>query len=101
MEDSSNTIMLSVASLWEIQIKQNLGKLVLHAPLQELVESQQVTNKIEILDIQASHVYSLASPPDYHRDPFDRIIVSQGVSEKLTIITHDSVLQKYPVQTLW
>jgi PIN domain nuclease of toxin-antitoxin system len=100
-QDSDNELILSVASLWEMQIKSQLGKLKLSMPLPRLVESQQQANALQLLPVQASHVYELSSLPLLHKDPFDRVLVAQARVENLPIVTRDSIIRNYPVQVEW
>ena len=97
----ANTLLLSVASVWEMQIKSQLGKLHLALPLSEIIDSQQQTNRLEILPITLAHIWGLAKLSDHHKDPFDRLLISQAISEGLTLISHDPDVTKYPVQTAW
>src|SRR5262245_6139483 len=73
-EDSANTLVLSVASIWEMQIKQELGKLALRLPLTELIAEQQTANAIEILPVNVGHVLALEGMAQHHKDPFDRLL---------------------------
>lgn len=70
-QDTTNEILLSVASVWEMQIKQQLGKLKLNSPLAEIVANQQKTNGLEILSVSLEHVLALDRLPSHHKDPFD------------------------------
>jgi len=99
--DKSNTLWLSIASAWEIQIKHQRGKLALSAPLGEMIESQRVTNGIQLLPIELSHVLGLANLPAHHQDPFDRILVAQAMVEGLALVSHDPRLDLYSVSVVW
>ena len=101
MADRNNQIVLSLVSIWEIQIKVQLGKMNLRTQLSAVVEDQQRINQIELLPLKIEHILFLDNLPLHHRDPFDRILVAQAISEGLTLITHDSVVAQYPVQTEW
>jgi PIN domain nuclease of toxin-antitoxin system len=79
LADSSNDLLLSVASIWEMQIKVQLGKLKLDLPLPDLIESQKQTNNLQILPIELTHIWSLDGLPHHHRDPFDRILITTEV----------------------
>ena len=96
-----NQLILSVASLWEIQIKSQLGKIKLNIPLAKLVEGQQISNGLLLLPVNASHVYALGNLPSVHKDPFDRMIVAQARVEALCLISHDTILKKYPIDIMW
>jgi PIN domain nuclease of toxin-antitoxin system len=100
-QDRSNVLLLSIASVWEIQIKQQAGKLGLSAPLGEIIQKQRQTNGIKLLPIRLSHVLGLASLPDHHKDPFDRLLVAQATIEKLTLVSRDPHIAQYPIQLTW
>jgi PIN domain nuclease of toxin-antitoxin system len=91
---------LSVASLWEITIKSQIGKLKLEISLQELFDYID-RNRIEIIQITYDHLLTLSELPPHHSDPFDRIIVSQAVTENLTLISKDKGLKKYKIKQQW
>ena len=100
-QNPENTLLLSMASIWEIQIKLQLGKLSLNLPLPELIESQQQTNNIELLPINLIHVLTLDSLPKHHKDPFDRLLISQAIVESAVLVSGDSILANYPVKIEW
>jgi PIN domain nuclease of toxin-antitoxin system len=100
-EDPENQLHLSVASLWEIQIKSQLGKLRVSRRLSELVSAQQEANGLLLLSILARHTYVLDSLPTHHKDPFDRMIIAQAKSEGLRLVSHDGIVRKYPVDVEW
>ena len=91
---------LSVASLWEITIKQQIGKLVLSMSLDELFDYAD-RNQIEIIQIANSHLLTLSKLADYHSDPFDRLIISQDITENLILISRDKGFKKYKVKQQW
>lgn len=99
-EDTNNTLVLSVASIWEMQIKQQLGKLALRLPLAELIADQITTNGLEILAIHLAHVVALDGLPLFNKDPFDRVLVAQANSEGLSLLTVDPLFRQYPVKLL-
>ncbi len=98
--DPRNTLGLSVASLWEMQIKIQLGKLSLPSPLAEVVVTQQKMNALVILPINSDHVLALQGLPVPHKDPFDRLLVAQAIVEDMYLMTVDRVFQEYPVRVL-
>jgi PIN domain nuclease of toxin-antitoxin system len=99
--DEANTLLVSAVSAWELQIKQDLGKLKLSAPVQMLVEEQLQTNGLELLPIKLEHVWALADLPRLHGDPFDRMLIAQSRHEGMTLVSADSVMREYPVEVLW
>jgi PIN domain nuclease of toxin-antitoxin system len=86
-----NEIFVSAASLWEIAIKKNAGKLT--APDDLLTILQQ--SRMSVLPINAQHAMTAGALPDHHSDPFDRMLIAQAMIEDLTIMTHDKVMQTY------
>jgi PIN domain nuclease of toxin-antitoxin system len=98
--DINESCFLSVASLWEITIKRQIGKLTLDISLEELFEYAD-RNQIEIIQITYDHLTTLSNLPVHHNDPFDRLIVAQTISEKLTLISRDKGLKKYKIKQQW
>ena len=98
IQNPENMLVLSVASVWEIQIKAHLGKLDLNRPLAEIVREQERTNHLELMPIQVGHVLGLDQLPFHHKDPFDRLLIAQALTEEMPILTVDSVFNLYPVQ---
>ena len=98
LEDENNRLFLSDASIWEMQIKVQLGKIDLKLPLKALIESQQQENEVEILHITTNHILELENLPFHHKDPFDRILIAQSIVEGLTVITVDPEFRAYPVK---
>ena len=92
---------LSVASIWEIAIKTSLGKLVFDKPLEQFLPEQIALNYVRLLDISLSHALRVSNLPLHHRDPFDRMIVAQGLVENLPILSSDGALDAYGVKRIW
>jgi PIN domain nuclease of toxin-antitoxin system len=101
MADNNNSLFLSIASIWEMQIKCQAGRLNLRLPLSRLIDEQAQNNGLEILPIKAQHVYELQNLPLVHNDPFDRIMIAQAIVENLLFVSKDSILGGYPVQHIW
>lgn len=99
--DPANTLILSVTSLWEMQIKQQLGKLSLRIALTEIVSEQVATNGIVLLPIFETHIFALEQLPTPHKDPFDRLLVAQAIVEGATLVSIDTVFRAYPVSVVW
>lgn len=95
IEDPINQIYLSIASLWEMAIKVNIGKLKINKPFEVIVP-----NEINLLPIKLSHLNTLVSLIQYHKDPFDRIIISQAISEKLDVLSVDENFKYYDISLL-
>lgn len=101
LQDVANTLYLSVASIWELQIKFQLGKLTLPKSLSDLVQNQQWVNGMRLLAIEPAHIYGLATLPLHHKDPFDRLIIAQATAESMTVVGNDSKFAFYSVSILW
>jgi PIN domain nuclease of toxin-antitoxin system len=97
----SNDLWLSVASMWEILIKVQAGKLPLPEPAGPYLVKKLAQNQIELLPITLDHVLRIESLPPHHRDPFDRLLIAQGIKEKWPIITADPWFSRYPVDVIW
>ena len=97
IEDDDNVSYLSMASLWEMSIKFNLGKLTLEPNYEKFVEREVITSSIKLLNIELEHFQINAALPFHHRDPFDRLIIAQALAENLPIVSVDSAFKKYSV----
>ena len=100
IQDPANDVYLSVASIWEAIIKYQLGKLPLPASPEEYLPVQRQLHKIESLAINEECLTHLAQLPPHHRDPFDRIIISQSLESGLILVSCDLVFSKYSVPLL-
>jgi PIN domain nuclease of toxin-antitoxin system len=94
IENSSNTIFLSNASLWEIAIKVCIGKLTLKGSLSDLKKYLN-EKSFGILEFDVDDLETLQTLPFHHQDPFDRLIVAQSKTKSLEIITNDGQIKKY------
>ena len=99
--DVNNELLVSLASIWEIQIKVSLGKLSLPRPLPDIIATQVSENQIKIMQIELSHIYTLDLLPLHHRDPFDRIIIAQAMNEKISIASIDKAFDAYSIERIW
>ena len=101
IQDSNNELFFSAASGWEIAIKAQLGRLQLPDNLEQFILEQLSLNAILVLPIQLRHALRVYTLPQYHRDPFDRILVAQSQIETLPILTADTQITPYTVETIW
>lgn len=101
IESSSHESSCSIVSLWEIAIKTGLGKLDLAQPFEQMFPEQLHLNHVEILDITVDSLIKLTTLPFHHRDPFDRLIIAQGLTEGLPIISVDKVFEAYGISREW
>lgn len=99
--DSKEVLYLSLASIWEMQIKIQLGKLRFSKPLVEFIDEQISQNGLTLLPITLKDIYALDHLPHHHRDPFDRLLVAQAMQSNLTLVTNDSHIAAYPIATFW
>lgn len=100
IKSMNNNCFVSIASLWELSIKSSIGKLKLKSRFNNISDFL-VDNEIKILPITFQHLQKLTSLKYHHRDPFDRIIISQALTERITIVTKDTEFIKYGVKILW
>jgi PIN domain nuclease of toxin-antitoxin system len=96
--DPANEMLVSIVSIWEIQIKMALGKLTMGQPLRETLDQEQ---SISLLELKLEHVLGLESLPPLHGDPFDRMLISQAQVEGATLVTRDRIFANYAVPILW
>ena len=95
-----NDIFVSIASLWEIAIKQSIGKLEISESIENIAQACK-NEDFYLLSIIPSHLDHLKTLPQIHGDPFDRLIISQAATENLIIVTKDSKIPEYGIKTLW
>lgn len=101
IENPQSVNFISIASIWEIAIKLSLGKLRLDIKLEEL-KLEIIKSGFEILPLDFEHIIELSKLETIHKDPFDRIIISQAISENCTIISRDSNFNQYKnLKLLW
>ncbi len=98
--DPANEVWVSVASIWEMVIKVQLGKLTLRLPLIDIITQQQ-SNGVLLLSVSAAHVLAVEGLPAAHKDPFDRLLVAQANVEGAELVSADPVFRQYPVRILW
>lgn len=94
--DPGNQALVSAATLWELSIKQSVGKLVVDVDLRE----HAVEQGFEELPVTGRHALAVRDLPRHHRDPFDRMLVAQAGLEGLTLVTADRLLSAYDVPVL-
>ncbi len=102
LEDPNSNIYLSLVSVWELAIKPNLGRgFNLPRPFVAFIDAQLQEARFKILGINIDHIKRVADLPLIHRDPFDRLPITQCLAEDLSIITNDAAFDAYPIQRLW
>jgi len=100
IKDQGNSLYVSKASFWEVAIKVSIGKLTLPFELDVLIQ-ETLSNNIEILEIEMSHILKIISLPLHHRDPFDRLIISQAMIEDIPVISSDDQFLLYSMERIW
>ena len=101
LTNGENELFWSAASYWELTVKLSLGKLKLQKGWQAFLEQEKKVNRILDLPIQERHCKPHLTLPWIHRDPFDRLLICQAISEKLILLTKDETIRQYPVKTAW
>ena len=99
INDPTNTILVSHATLWEMTIKVSIGKLKLNFPIADF-SKLLTTNQFIILPFDFKHYEVLSQLPFHHQDPFDRMLIAQAIAENIPILTHDSKFDLYKVTVI-
>jgi len=100
IEDGSNEVRVSTVSVWEIAIKQSLGKLDLPQPAERWLPEVLRRTGFEVADVTVSAALRVRGLPWHHRDPFDRLLIAHALDEGYTIVTRDEVFEAYGVAVL-
>ncbi|MBW1951365.1 MAG: type II toxin-antitoxin system VapC family toxin [Deltaproteobacteria bacterium] len=101
IRDRNNEIFFSAASAWEISIKTALGRLSIEGDLEPFLVGQLVENGFLSLPVTVPHAAHVFTLPDIHKDPFDRIRVSQARLENMPLITRDPMVRQYDIEAVW
>lgn len=101
VSDSRHQLFLSLASVWEMQIKVQIEKLKLRVDLVKLIDEERFQNQISFLPITIEDILSLSHHPFHHRDPFDRMLIAQAARHDMQLLTDDSAFAMYPIKTIW
>ena len=99
--DPTNNLYFSMAGYWEIAIKISIGKLELSDKWPAIFDREMRNNFIKFLPITKEHCKCLTELPFHHRDPFDRMLVSQTKIEQMALLSADSQLKKYEIEVIW
>jgi PIN domain nuclease of toxin-antitoxin system len=100
INDENADIYLSIASLWEMAIKISLGKLQLSQTLEQIIATLE-QQSITLLSVKTAHVLALLDLPFEHRDPFDRLLISQALVENHKFISNEAMFLQYGVDSVW
>jgi len=99
--DPNNEKLVSLVSVWEIAIKHSLGRLNLHMSLPDFVRRHLAPKQVTLLQIELPHLLKVATLPHHHRDPFDRLLIAQSMTENISLVSTDAAFDQYGVQRLW
>jgi PIN domain nuclease of toxin-antitoxin system len=101
IQDAANEVLLSPASYWEIAIKVSIGKWQLNRPYDQFIDLGLNQYKFQVLPILPGHTSWLIGLPFHHKDPFDRLLISQALVENLSIVSCDVIIDAYGAQRFW
>jgi PIN domain nuclease of toxin-antitoxin system len=104
IKNPQQTCCLSTVSIWEMLVKQAIGKLEIDSgtlTTYDYLVGLCRDNRIDMLPLTANEVRHVSTLPDIHRDPFDRLLICQAVEHGYTLVTPDPHIRRYPVKTLW
>ncbi|MEL6262085.1 MAG: type II toxin-antitoxin system VapC family toxin [Cyanobacteria bacterium J06626_6] len=101
VKDLDNRVLISPASYWEIAIKVSIGKYEIPGSFQDWIERQLSENGFEVLPLRVDHAARVTMLPFHHRDPFDRLLIAQALTEKIPIISIDGKFDQYSVDRRW
>jgi len=100
-QNTDNTVYMSCVSVWEIVVKNKLGKLPLPDAPEQFINEQCEKHFIETISLDNQSIFHLTELPTYHRDPFDRMLICQAIEHDFTLLTSDELITQYPVKTAW
>jgi len=101
IQDTANEVLISPASYWEIAIKVSLGKWKLNRTYEDFIDIGLNKYGFQVLPILPTHTARLIGLPFHHKDPFDRLLVTQALVEGIPIISNDTALDAYGITRLW
>jgi PIN domain nuclease of toxin-antitoxin system len=101
ISDPANPVLLSPASYWEIAIKVSMGKWQLNRPYEDFIDVALKQNGFLVLPVLSTHTARLIGLPFHHKDPFDRLLVAQALTEQVPIVSADVQLDAYGITRIW
>jgi PIN domain nuclease of toxin-antitoxin system len=99
--DEEAEVLVSVVTVWEMVIKTKLGKLPLPELPGILIPKMLERHHFQVLPVTLQHTLKVYDLPDFHKDPFDRLLMAQAITEDLVFVTSDAAIKKYGLETLW
>lgn len=101
MEDPNHEKLISLASVWEMAIKQSKGKLTLTLPIETYITQKINLPDFNLLFIELNHLAMISTLTFHHNDPFDRLLIAQAAVENIPILSRDAVFDAYPIKRIW
>ncbi|MEO8211331.1 MAG: type II toxin-antitoxin system VapC family toxin [bacterium] len=101
IENPENSLLLSIASIWELAIKISINKLRIKGSLKDFISEETSKNGIRLFGIKEDHIYLLTQLPYFNKDPFDRLLVCQCKEEEISIISADKRFDDYKINRIW
>lgn len=101
IEDEDNHKLVSIASIWEMAIKESKGLLNLSVPFEEYIAQKLSLEDFNLLNINLEHLNAIVTMPFHHKDPFDRLLISQSMVEVIPILSKDSAFDAYAINRIW
>jgi PIN domain nuclease of toxin-antitoxin system len=101
LQDPANQLLIGAGTIWEISIKVGLGKLTLSLPFRQWMDRVVVDLGLSVLPITAEYADRQSTLPHHHRDPFDRLLIAQSLTDSIPVVTADSVFDSYGIVRIW
>lgn len=101
IEDQDNHKMVSIASIWEMAIKESKGLLNLSVPFEQYIAQRLSLEDFNLLNINLYHLNAIVTMPFHHKDPFDRLLIAQSMVERIPILSKDSAFDIYSINRIW
>lgn len=101
IEDEDNHKLVSIASIWEIAIKESKGNLNLSLPFEDYIRQILSLEDFNLLNINLDHLNAIVTMPFHHKDPFDRLLIAQSMVERIPILSKDSAFDAYSINRIW
>ncbi|MBE9231276.1 type II toxin-antitoxin system VapC family toxin [Cuspidothrix issatschenkoi LEGE 03284] len=101
IEDIEQQKLISLASVWEMGIKQSKGKLTLSLALEDYIREKTLLDDFALLPINLNHLGVITSLPFHHNDPFDRLLIAQAITDNIPILTRDIAFDNYNINRIW
>jgi PIN domain nuclease of toxin-antitoxin system len=100
IDNPENQVFISTASFWEMAVKISIEKLKIEYPLPDVYSDYKAAG-VKMLSLAPEHALAVEGLALHHRDPFDRMLITQAMLEKLTLVTHDGIFDEYKIPLLW